>query len=126
MSQDVVADALNQIMNCKGAGKEYLEVNKYSKLLMNVLEIAKDNGYIEKYGLDEKEKKIKIKLGKINKCLAIKPRFNVTVDEIEKYMRRFLPSRNFGIILISTSKGLITQREAYEKNIGGNLIAYFY
>jgi len=126
MSQDIVADVLNEIMNCKRAGKTYLEVRRYSKLLLRILELAKKHNYIENYELDEKEKKLKITIGKINECKAIKPRFNVKVEEIEKYMRRFLPARGFGIIIISTSTGLITQNEAYEKNVGGNLIAYFY
>ena len=126
MSQDIIADALNQIMNCKKAGKKELEVGRYSKLLLNILEVAKKHKYIESYNLDEKNKRLKIKIGKLNECKAVKPRFNVRTEEIEKYMRRFFPARDFGIILISTSSGLITHREAYEKNIGGSLIAYFY
>ena len=57
---------------------------------------------------------------------AVKPRFTATVLEIEKYVRRYLPARNFGIVIISTSSGLLTHQEALEKNIGGCLIAYFY
>jgi len=126
MSQDVVADALNQIMNAKRAGKKELEVKRYSNLLLKVLDIAKKQGYVKDYTVNEKEKKLKIKIGELNECRAIKPRFNVSVGEIEKYMRRFLPARDFGVIIISSSKGLVTQKEAYEKNIGGALIAYFY
>jgi len=126
MSQDVVADALNQIMNSKRAGKKEVEVKRYSNLLLRVLDIAKKQNYIGGYIVNEKEKKLKIKIGELNKCGAIKPRFNVSVEEIERYMRRFLPARDFGIIIISSSKGLVTQKEAYEKNVGGALIAYFY
>ena len=48
------------------------------------------------------------------------------MDEIDKYVRRFLPSRDFGFIIVSTSKGLMTHEEAIEKNIGGSLIAYIF
>jgi small subunit ribosomal protein S8 len=123
MPQDIVADILNRIMNCKRAGKQELETERYSKLLLKILGLAKKQGYLD-YSL--RGKKLKIKIGKLNKCKAIKPRFNVSIKEIEKYMRRFLPSRDFGIIIISTNLGLLTQREAYEKNTGGNLVAYFY
>lgn len=123
MPQDIIADALNQVMNIKRVGKEYLEVEKHSKFLLNILEIAKKHGYLD-YNVEGK--KLKIKIINLNKCKAIKPRFNVSVEDIEKYERRFLPAREFGIIIISSSSGLITQREAYEKNIGGSLIAYFY
>lgn len=125
MSQDIVADCLNQIMNAKRAGKIELVVNRYSKFLLKVLDVAEKCNYIE-HELDEKEKKLKIKILILNKCKAVKPRFDVKIEEIEKYMRRYLPARDFGIIIISTSKGLITHKEAYEKNIGGSLIAYFY
>ena len=123
MSQDILADTFNQIMNLKKAGKKELEVARYSKLLIKVLEIGKENGYLE-YSLSNK--KLKIKILKLNECKVIKPRFNVAVEDITKYVRRYLPSRNFGIMIISTSSGLMTHEEAYEKNLGGSLIAFYY
>ena len=123
MSQDIVSDALNQIMNAKKAGKNSVFIARHSKLLISLLEVAKKYNYIEGYKLKENNLEIKFNL---NKCQAIKPRFYATVDEIDKYVKRFLPARNFGIIIISTNKGLITDKEAYEKNTGGSLIAYFY
>ena len=123
MSHDIVSDCLNMIMNAKKARKNQLEVNRYSKFLIKVLDIAKKSRYLD-YNIEENKLSIKIK--ELNECRAIKSRFNATLDEIEKYMRRFLPARNFGIVIISTSKGLMTHKEAYDKNIGGSLIAYFY
>ena len=124
MSQDIVADALNQLMNIKRAGKEKLEVKRYSKLLLSVLAIAKLKGYVESY--EATGAKLKIKLGKFNGCNAIKPRLMVKVDQIEKYIRRYLPAKNLGVLIISTSQGLMTHLTALEKNLGGSLIAYFY
>ncbi|MBU1136446.1 MAG: 30S ribosomal protein S8 [Nanoarchaeota archaeon] len=126
MSQDIISDVLNEIMNIKKAGKKEFETKKYSKFLLEILKIAKENNYIEDFSVDKERKKLKIKIGELSVCKSIKPRYFVQVSEIEKYMRRFLPSRNFGIILLSTSSGLITHTQAYEKNIGGSLIAYFY
>ncbi len=125
MSQDIFADAVNNVMNSKRAGKEELTVARCSKLLLKVLEIVQKKGYIS-YEFDKKEKKIKIKILKLNECKAIKPRFYVQVGDIDKYVRRYLPARGFGIIIISTSQGIMTQEEAYRKNIGGSLLAYFY
>ena len=124
MSQDLIADALNEIMNTKRARRDFVIVDRHSKLLIKILELAQREGYIENF--EVKEKKVEIKIGKLNECRAIKPRFNVTTDKIEKYMKRYLPARDMGVILISTNKGLMTHIEAYEKNIGGSLIAYFY
>ena len=53
-------------------------------------------------------------------------RFSVNKSQIEKYRRRYLPSRNMGTVIISTNKGLLTHEEAQEEEIGGCLIAYFY
>jgi small subunit ribosomal protein S8 len=124
MSQDTVADALNQMMNAKKAGKEEVEVKRYSKLLLSVLAIAKLKGYIKSYKADKTN--LKIELGNIHGCKAIKPRFMVQVSEIEKYVKRYLPAKNLGIIVISTSQGLMTHQTAIEKNIGGSLIAYLF
>ncbi|MBU0761145.1 MAG: 30S ribosomal protein S8 [Nanoarchaeota archaeon] len=124
MSQDVVADALNQMMNIRRAGKEIVEVKRHSKLLSSVLAIAKLKGYVKSYKTDKTN--LKIELGKLNNCNAIKPRFMVKVDEIEKYVKRYLPAKNIGFLIISTSQGLMTHQTAQDKNIGGSLIAYFY
>lgn len=124
MSQDVVADALNKLMNAKKAGKSSIEVNSYSKLLISVLALAKLKGYVKDYKLSGKS--LKIEIGRLNECMAIKPRFTVTIEEIEKYEKRYLPAIGFGIIIISTSQGLLTNQTARDKNIGGSLIAYIY
>ena len=47
MSHDIVADTLNEIMNAKRARKNLVVVKRYSKLLLKVLEIGKNNGYIK-------------------------------------------------------------------------------
>ena len=123
MSQDIVADALNEIKNAKRANKKEIEIKNYSKLLISVLALAKLKGYIQDY---KTGKILKIELGKLNDCGAIKPRFTVTVPEIEKYEKRYLPAKDMGMLVITTSKGLITNQTAKEKNIGGSLIAYIY
>jgi len=123
MSQDIIADTLNEIMNAKRARKQEIIVKRHSKLLLNVLEVAKKHGYIEEFKVKDKELEIKFKL---NECKAIKPRFDISCSDIEKYTRRYLPARDFGILIITTSKGLLTHEEALKKNIGGSLIAYFY
>jgi len=124
MSQDIVADAINKILNAKRARKDELVINLHSKLLLEVLEVAKKSGYIKDYKIDGT--KLDVKIGKLNECKAIKPRFYVKKDGISKYIRRYLPSRRFGIIIISTNKGVMTHHQAEEENLGGSLIAYFF
>jgi small subunit ribosomal protein S8 len=127
MSQDIVSDALNRMMNAKRVGKTEVTIRRTSKVLVKLLEIMKSKGHITfELVEDDKKPSINVKFVKLNLCKSIKPRYNVEVADIDKYLRRFLPSRNFGTIVISTNKGLLTQDEAYENKIGGCLIAYFY
>jgi small subunit ribosomal protein S8 len=126
MSHDVVADALNMIRNAKKARKENIEIKIISNVLIEVLKIMKQEKAIKKYKIDAKEKSISLTIGELSDCRAIKPRFSCDKNQIEKYRRRYLPSRNLGILIISTNKGLMTHKEAQEENIGGCVMAYFY
>ncbi|MBU0894335.1 MAG: 30S ribosomal protein S8 [Nanoarchaeota archaeon] len=126
MSQDIVADALNNIKNAKKAGKETIEIKIISNVLIEILKIMKQKNIIKKYKINSKNKSLQITIGDLHECKAIKPRFTVKKTQIEKYRRRYLPSRQIGTLIISTNKGLVTHEEAQEENIGGCLIAYFY
>jgi small subunit ribosomal protein S8 len=123
MAQDIISDALNQIMNAKRAAKSTVVITRYSGLLTKLLEMMKQKGYLD-YEVNEGKMKITIK--DIVECKAIKPRYTLGKADIDKYIRRFLPSRNVGFVIISTSKGLMLHNEAIENKIGGSLIAYFY
>ncbi len=126
MSQDIVADALNMIKNAKKAKKEVVNINRISNLLIEILKIMKQKNVVKRYKIDSKNKSIEVVIGNLFECRAIKPRFTVKVDQIEKYQRRYLPARDIGTLIISTNLGLMTHEEAKEENKGGCLIAYFY
>jgi len=123
MSQDIVSDTLNRIMNAKKANKSYIVSTRFSKLLIKVLDMMKQYGYID-YTLNEGVLRIEMK--ELSICSSIKPRYTVNKENLEKYVRRFLPARDYGYVIISTSKGLMTNNEAKENHLGGSLIAYFY
>ena len=126
MSQDIVADALNMIKNAKKARKETVKIMRISNLLIEILKIMKEKGAIKKYKINSKEKSVEITIGDLSECKSIKPRFSVNKMQVEKYRRRYLPSRNMGTMIISTNKGLMTHEEVLEEETGGSLIAYFY
>jgi len=126
MSQDIVADALNMIRNAKKARKNSVKVKRISNLLIEILKIMKQEGAITRYKINTKDKTLEIFIGNLSECKAIKPRFTVDKIQIEKYRRRYLPSRNLGVMIVSTNKGLLTHLEAQKEKIGGCLIAYFY
>ncbi|MEM2956087.1 MAG: 30S ribosomal protein S8 [Candidatus Pacearchaeota archaeon] len=124
MKRDIIAKALNEIMNAKRAGKRICIVQPTSKLLIEIFDIMKSKGYIEYEIEKNKFNTLKVELKKLNECGVIKPRFNVKIKDVDKYVRRYLPARDMGIIIISTNKGLTTDKE--ELKAGGCLIAYCY
>jgi len=123
MSQDIVADALNQIMNAKKARKKEIVIKKHSKLLRNILDIIKEAGYLD---YEVKGTELKIEIKQLNEFKAVKPRYTIPVKRINHYVRRFLPAKDFGFVIISTNKGLMKHYEAEDQNLGGCLIAYVY
>ena len=126
MSQDIVADALNMMRNATKAGKKTIKIKRISNLLIEILKIMKSKKAIKTYKIDGAEKSVTISVGELVECKSIKPRFTVKNTQIEKYMRRYLPARGMGTMIVSTNKGLMTHEEAMEENLGGCLIAYFY
>ena len=126
---DTLATALCNMMNAEREGKQVCVVTPASKIMKKVFEIMKDNHFIGEYKVIENGKGdlIEINLiGGINKCGVIKPRFSVTKKDYTKFEKRFLPALNFGLIIVSTSKGIMTLAQAKEKEIGGKLIAFVY
>lgn len=126
MSQDIVTDALNMMKNAALAKKEKIVVTRISNLLIEVLKIMRQEKLVKRYKINTKDKSLEITIGNLTECRAIKPRFTVDKTQIEKYRRRYLPSRNIGNLILSTNKGLLTHIEAQKEGIGGCLIAYFY
>jgi small subunit ribosomal protein S8 len=128
-STDTLASALSHILNSERVGKQICVVKPTSNLIKNVLEIMKKHNYIDNIQFIENNKGGILKfnlMGNINKCGAIKPRFPTDKNGIEKFEKRFLPAKNFGIIILSTQKGLMTHLDAKDNNLGGRLIAYVY
>jgi small subunit ribosomal protein S8 len=126
---DTLANALSLVMNSEKVVKQECTIKPISKLILQVFELLNKEGYVGTYTLfeDIKGNFIKINLlGNINKCGVIKPRFAVQIDNYEKFEKRFLPSRNIGFLIVSTSQGLMTHRESKKKGLGGKLIAYCY
>jgi len=76
---------------------------------------------------DGRQGKFRVQLfGRINECKAVTPRFKTKVSEMEKWEKRFLPSRNLGVVILSTPMGVMDHNKAKEENVGGVLLAYVY
>jgi len=128
MLNDPLADALSSMTNYERARKTEVIIPA-SKLIGNILKIMQDYNFIGTFEFvdDGKSGNFRVELiGNINKCGVIKPRFPVKKNEFEKWEKRFLPAKDFGILLVSTPKGVMSHKEAYKNGIGGRLLAYVY
>lgn len=126
---DPLANALSKILNAEKVAKKTISVYPTNKMIKEVLKVMQDNKYLGSSDETEDSKGANLTvnlLGKINKCGPIKPHFPVKLPEYEKFEKRFLPSKDFGILIISTPQGIMTQTEAKTKGIGGKLLAYCY
>src|SRR5512136_672634 len=126
---DTLTNGLITIINNEMRNKRECVISPASKLLGRVLRIMQLNGFIGEFEFidDGRSGKFKVQLlGRINKCGAVRPRFAVKYDEFETWEKKFLPSRDVGIMVISTSQGVMAHREAEEKSLGGRLLAFVY
>lgn len=132
VSVDVLANALATIYNNEMRGNREALITPSSKLVASVLRVMQRYGYIGEFEHidDGRWGKLKVQLlGRINRCGAIKPRYSIKYVELLKmpeWLKRYLPSRDVGIVVVSTSQGVISHTEAIEKKIGGILLAYVY
>ena len=125
---DLLANAINTIRTSELVGKDQCIVPN-TKLIKTVLDVMKENGYVSGYAefMDNNAPKITITLSKdINKIGVVRPRFAVRLEDLQRFETRYIPSKDFGILIISTSKGIMTNRSAKENKIGGRLLAYVY
>ena len=129
MARDILAYALTQIKNADKLGKADCVIKPVSNLLKDVLKLMHTEGYIGEFEMidDGKGGILKVNLlGKINSCGAVKPRFSVSHLNLEKFEKRYLPAKGFGMLIVSTTKGLISHEHAKKSKIGGQLLAYVY
>jgi len=128
-TNNILANLFTTLFNTEDRRKDNCIVVPTSKLGIEVLNTLKKEGYIDEFEhIDDKRGgKFKIKLlAKISKCGAITPRFKVKKDEYGVWERQFLPSYDRGMLLVTTNQGVMSHKEAVDKNIGGFLIGYVY
>ncbi|MBD3209844.1 30S ribosomal protein S8 [Candidatus Micrarchaeota archaeon] len=125
---DHLANALNTIKTHELVGQQSCSV-KATSLTKEVLRVLKDNKYLAdfRYVDDGRGGFYEVMLeGRINECGVIKPRIPVKRQEWAKKEQNFIPGFGVGLLIVSTSGGIMTNSEAEEKHVGGRLLAYVY
>ena len=126
---DPLANALSTISNNERRHKRECLVWPASKLMGQVLRVMQKNGYLGEFEYidDGRSGKFRVQLlGRINSCAVVKPRYSVKSKGIEQWEKRFLPSREVGLLIMSSPGEVISQRDAKERKVGGRLLAYVY
>jgi small subunit ribosomal protein S8 len=126
---DLLSDALSNIWNHEIIGHREVVLKPASKLIGAVLRVMQKTGYIGEFEFidDSRTGIFKVQLlGRISKCRVIKPRFPVGKDAYETWEKRYLPSRDFGLLIVSTPQGVLSHQEARSKGLGGRLLAFVY
>ncbi len=129
---DTLANALVSIYNASIRNKREVVIMPSSKLIAAVLKVMQKEGYIGEFEYidDGRWGKFKVQLlGRINKTGVIKPRISVSYRDLQKMpidLQKYLPSKDIGILILSTPQGVMSHKEAIDKKTGGVLLAYVY
>ncbi len=132
MNLDPVSDYLTRIRNAVAASHRVVEIPA-SNLKKEITKILFDQGYILSYKFIEDDKqgtiKIALKYDKLNNDPVIKKLQRISKPGLRKYasaseLPRIL--NGLGIAIVSTSHGVMTDKQARKENVGGEVLCYIY
>ena len=124
MPNDPVADLLTRVRNAAGARHETVSVPT-SRMRVGIARILRDEGFISGYEPGERELVLKMKF--IGKLPAVTGLRRISKPGLRVYARKSEMPRvlgGLGVVIVSTSAGLMTGREAERKGLGGEVLAY--
>ncbi|KAJ2985485.1 hypothetical protein NUW58_g5504 [Xylaria curta] len=144
----ILADAMNSINNADRMGKRQVMIRPASKVTVEFLNIMQKHGYVGEFEIvdDHRSGKIVVQLNgrqvfsfearfpcapltidhSLNKCGVISPRYNVKISQMEKWVTKLLPARQFGHIVLTTSAGVMDHNTARRKHVSGKILGFFY
>lgn len=132
MFSDPISDFLTRVRNAQSAGHKVVEIPA-SKIKKEITKILFDQGYITNYKFEDSAVqgsiKIALKYDKLTSKPAIKSIQRASRPGLRQYKGTDAIPRvlnGLGIAIVSTSKGVMTDKKARQENVGGEVICYIY
>ncbi|KRH92063.1 40S ribosomal protein S15/S22 [Pseudoloma neurophilia] len=128
MSARLLAQACVALNNANKSNKRQVLIRNVNSTVIRFFTLMQAKGYIAEMNLikDKRVQKLIINLtGRLNKCMAISPNYDLRKDEIEQFRASVLPARQFGHLILHTTKGMMDHTECTGK-IGGKVLGYFF
>ncbi|MFA3782845.1 30S ribosomal protein S8 [Melioribacteraceae bacterium 4301-Me] len=127
---DPIADFLTRIKNAVKAKKRYVDVPS-SKMKVGLAEILRANNFIRDYNIieDNKQNILRIHLKYVNGISSISGLKKISKPGLKQYSSKDKLPRvlnGLGIAVISTPKGLLTDKQARKENVGGEVICHIW
>jgi small subunit ribosomal protein S15Ae len=129
VKMSILSECLKKMVNAEKSGKRQVLLRPVSKVVIKSIPKIQKNGYINEFEIidDGRSGKIVVDLnGRLNKCGVISPRFDVGINQIDKWTTNLLPSRQFGFVVLTTSDGIMDHEEAKKKHTGGKILGFFF
>jgi small subunit ribosomal protein S8 len=127
---DPIADFLTRVRNAVGARKKFVEIPS-SNVKVQLAQILKENKFIKDFNVteDDKQNVIKIYLQYINGESSISGMRRISTPGLRKYTGKDGVPKvlgGLGVSIISTSKGLLTDKQAKLQSVGGEIVCYIW
>ena len=126
---NILSNMFSTLYNNESRRKKECIVFPASRFASDILRVIQRHRFIGEFEQidDGRAGKFRIQLlAKINKCGIITPRYSVKKDGYLGWERQYLPAYSMGILLVSTSKGVMSHHEARVEGIGGVLVGYVF
>lgn len=123
---DPIAELLTKIRNAKNAQHLFVDIN-LSSVKLNIIKILNDQGFINKFLVNDEEKKIRVFLKYKGRNSVIHELKRVSCPSQRKYIGyKDIPLLygGLGVNILSTSKGIIDDETARQMKVGGELLCY--
>ena len=126
---DPISDGLTKIRNASSAKHPVVDI-RFSRVFTKILDVLKQEGFIRTYkaiGEKPSQRTLRVYLKYAKKTPAISQLIRISKPGARKYRKAAELPRvlgGLGVAVVSTSKGITTERDAYQQHIGGEVICY--